>query len=146
MEQVNNSDTNDGNLAMMALKAYENVIDHIRSSGLNFQLQLSPFSAQISLKRSLVKERSGIVLLPPFVTGMLPAHETELKNYKHESFADPLEGKATTVKKETKENDEIENLKFELNKVVIKNKKYEEKVQEQEKEIYDLEKRLKVKN
>ena len=129
---------------MMALKAYENVIDHIRSSGLNFQLQLSPFSAQISLKRSLIKERSG-VLLPPSVTRKLSAQEPWLENFKHESIADTIEGKAI-VKKETQENEQIENLKLELNKVMIENKKYEEKVREQETDIYDLEKKMKVKN
>ena len=37
------------------------------ASNLNFQLQLqmSPFSAHISLKNSLVKERTGVFRLPP---------------------------------------------------------------------------------
>ena len=67
----------------------------------------------------------------------MSAHKTGLENYNHESIVDTLEGKAT-VKKDTKENKEIENLKFELNKVVIENKKYEEKVREQEKDMYKL--------
>ena len=41
------------------------ILDQIKSSNLNFQLSLSPFSAQISLKKSLVKDRSGNCLLPP---------------------------------------------------------------------------------
>ena len=64
MEQFNDSDTYNRNSAMLTLNTYENIIDQIRSSGLNFQMQMSPFSAQISLKRSLVKERCGVNRLP----------------------------------------------------------------------------------
>ena len=55
----------DRNLAMLSSNAFENIINQIRTSNLNFQLQMSPFSACISLKRSLVKEKSGAFLLPP---------------------------------------------------------------------------------
>ena len=64
MDQLNDSDTYNRNSAMLTLNTYENIIDQIRSSGLNFQLQMSPFSAQISLKQSLVKERCCVNRLP----------------------------------------------------------------------------------
>ena len=61
MEQTNDSDLNP---AMLASIAFETIIDKIRNSNLNFQLQLSPFSAQISLKKSLVIEKTGVPRLP----------------------------------------------------------------------------------
>ena len=61
MKQTNDSDLNP---AMLASIAFETIIDKIRNSNLNFQLQLSPFSAQISLKKSLVIEKTGVPRLP----------------------------------------------------------------------------------
>ena len=58
------------NHAMLASTMFYKILDQIKSSNLNFQLSLSPFSAQISLKKSLVKDRSGSFLLPP------PVYET----------------------------------------------------------------------
>ena len=67
MENRINSDMNH---AMLASTMFYKILDQIKSSNLNFQLSLSPFSAQISLKKSLVKDRSGSFLLPP------PVYET----------------------------------------------------------------------
>ena len=50
---------------MLATEAFKQILDKIQSSNLNFQLQLSPFSAQIFLKKSLVKDRAGNILHPP---------------------------------------------------------------------------------
>ena len=101
MEQFNNSDKDVSNPAMLALNVYESVIDHIRSSGLNFQLQLSPFSAQISLKRSLVKERSGLLRCPPALKKELPVHENLRDNLKLvEDDVDTLERNVTVKKRD----------------------------------------------
>ena len=62
MKQENISDKNP---AMLALSVYQNILDQIQSSNLNFQIQLSPFSALISLKKSFVKDRNGDILIPP---------------------------------------------------------------------------------
>ena len=40
-------------------------MDQVKSSNLKFQLQQSPFSAVISLKKSFVKDKSGQILTPP---------------------------------------------------------------------------------
>ena len=61
-----NSDS-DFNPAMLANNAFETLIDQVRNSNLNFQLQMSPFSAQISLKKSLVIDQSGRPRLPPTI-------------------------------------------------------------------------------
>ena len=65
MEKIDDSDRNS---AMLASEVFNNILDLTRSSNLNFQLQLSPFSAQISLKRTLVKDRSGAIRLPAVQT------------------------------------------------------------------------------
>ena len=61
MQETINSDCN---LTMLAMQAFEDIIDNVQSSGLNFQLQISPFSAIISLKKSLVRDRSGNPIIP----------------------------------------------------------------------------------
>ena len=50
---------------MAASIAFNTILDQIRGSNLNFQMHLSPFSANISLKSSLIKNKSGAQLLPP---------------------------------------------------------------------------------
>ena len=50
---------------MAACKAFDKILDCVKSSNLNFCLQLSPFSANISLKKTLVKDKAGFYLNPP---------------------------------------------------------------------------------
>ena len=47
---------------MIAATAFNNIVRLVQLSNLNFKLQLSPFSANIALKKTLVKDRSN----PPF--------------------------------------------------------------------------------
>ena len=49
---------------MIANKIFNDILKQIQDSGLNFQLQVSPFGAMISLKRSLVKDKRGNVINP----------------------------------------------------------------------------------
>ena len=49
---------------MAASIAFNKILQQVQSSSVNFQLQLSPFSAVISLKKSLVKDKAGCYLLP----------------------------------------------------------------------------------
>ena len=50
--------------AMLATKTFNDTIEKVQSSCLNFQLQLSPFSAVISIKKSFVKDKLENVHLP----------------------------------------------------------------------------------
>ena len=57
------------NLNLRPDKSYNGYLQHfwpqqIQASHLNLNLQISPFS--ISLKKSLVKDKSGNILLPPY--------------------------------------------------------------------------------
>jgi chromosome segregation ATPase len=63
MDEFKTSDKTD--LTMITTRTFDNIIGQIQKSNLNFQLQISPFSAIISLKKSLVKDKSGSLLLPP---------------------------------------------------------------------------------
>ena len=62
MEEVIDSDKT---TAMLASTVFYHIINPIQSSNLNFQLQISPYSAKILLKKSLVRDRAGALLLPP---------------------------------------------------------------------------------
>ena len=53
----------DSTPAMLASKAFHDILSKIQSSNLNFQLRISPFSAQISLKKTIVKDKTGAPLL-----------------------------------------------------------------------------------
>ena len=68
-------------MEMSASKTFEVIIDQIKSSNLNFHLQQSPFSAVISLKKTLIKDRSGCTLMPPTSSSiLLKKAEQELEN------------------------------------------------------------------
>ena len=62
MEELINSDFS--NYEMLASQTFDDILNSVQRSNLNFQIQVSPFSAYISLKKSLVKDKSGS-LLPP---------------------------------------------------------------------------------
>ena len=92
---------------MSANIAFTNILSCIQSSGLNYRIQMSPFSANISLKKSLIKTLSGSPILPT-VTGaeinrnVLERELTEMR----ESYEDLLQKLAVAYKKiEDSEND-----------------------------------------
>ena len=68
MNEINSSDCK-----MATSQVFNDIIDQVQKSGLNFQLQLSPFSAAISLKKSLVKDRSGNPLMSPTPHSHIPS-------------------------------------------------------------------------
>ena len=49
---------------MSASQAFDKIIEHVKLSNLNFCLQLSPFSANICLKKTLIKDKGGNYLNP----------------------------------------------------------------------------------
>ena len=44
---------------MVARKTYISIIKQFRDSNLNFQLQLSPFSCNISMQKTPIKDQAG---------------------------------------------------------------------------------------
>ena len=49
---------------MLASKKFDGILREIQASHLNFSIQLTPFSALISIRKSFVTDRSGAVILP----------------------------------------------------------------------------------
>ena len=64
-EKTDKTRISDEDPFMAAKKAFDHILEQIRSSNLNFQLQLSTFSASIYLKKSLVKDK---IVNPQFPT------------------------------------------------------------------------------
>ena len=54
----------DSDYTMIASQIFDKIVNSIRDSGLNFSLQMSPFAATISLKKSLVKDKFGRSVKP----------------------------------------------------------------------------------
>ena len=59
MDQFTDSDLTP---TMAAANTFNNILQQIQSSNLNFQLQISPFSAYISLKKTPAKDKLGVPL------------------------------------------------------------------------------------
>ena len=58
---------------MVASRTFDSILQQIQSSNLNFQLQISPFAANISLMRSPVKDRTGTPILQPKLPSQSPS-------------------------------------------------------------------------
>jgi len=58
----------DSDLTMVTNKSFNDVLQCVQNSCLNYQIQMSPFSAIISLKKSLLKDKSGSPIMPKLQT------------------------------------------------------------------------------
>ena len=54
--------------AMLASRRIDNILHQIQTSNLNFYLQLSPFCAHISPKKTLIRDKYGSYLCPAVFT------------------------------------------------------------------------------
>ena len=57
--------SSDEHVTMAASQAFEGIINQVVASKLNFCLEQSPFSAVIHLKKSVIRNKSGIFQIPP---------------------------------------------------------------------------------
>merc|ERR1719244_1571183 len=65
LQQMENKNRiTDSDVTMRAENNFQAILEQIYNSKLNYQLQLSPFSAVISLKKSFIKNRDGSLILP----------------------------------------------------------------------------------
>ena len=162
----------DFNPAMLASLAFENIIDKIRNSNLNFQLQMSPYSAQISLKKSLVTEKTGVPRHPSTTcyAASNSSLESERKNMQLESKLNNIkveydrvvderdeafarikcletEIERISIKHENENENitEIEKLQIKIKRLSTENIEYRELVKEQTEEINDLKNSVKIK-
>ena len=49
---------------MAVEEAFKNVLNKIQNCGLNFKIEVSPFSANISIKKSFFRDKSGNIITP----------------------------------------------------------------------------------
>ena len=82
---------------MVAKRSFDSILEQVQASNLNFQLQVSPFSATISLKKTLIRDKFGNLLLPP--SPILPNHEV----FEHQNNLLELESENVSLKKEMQE-------------------------------------------
>ena len=138
----------DANTTMMAAEIFENIIFQIQNSHLNFKLNLSPFAANISLKKSLVKNKSGIPLLPranavsdniEFLIEKNHQLENELVCVKNE-FSSKVNKSGTAVCEELEDSRElVKKLQIVNAKLVKEHEIFKTKIKDQETVIEDLE-------
>ena len=64
----------DENPTMIAANTFNSILQQIQASNLNFQIMLSKFTANISLKKTTTKDKSGISLL--FRTSICPKDDS----------------------------------------------------------------------
>ena len=69
----------DVNYAMLATYTFNEILEIIRTSNLNFHIQLSPFSAMISLKKTVVRDRSGNCMPPPFYSSAIRDKDVDIQ-------------------------------------------------------------------
>jgi len=55
----------DSDVTMLATNSFNNILQQIQNSSLNYHLQVTPFSALVSLKKSFIKDKTGKPILPP---------------------------------------------------------------------------------
>ena len=77
-ETMERKQVSDINKTMMATRIFNDILNNIQSSKLNFCLQLSPYSANISLKKTFLTDRSGNVLLPDYAYTAEPSSDDNI--------------------------------------------------------------------
>ena len=83
----------------MAGEIFDNIINQVRNSNLNFQMEVSPFSAAIYLKKSIIKDKSGKFLLQKLSTPKVEQYnEVILRNAALEMDIKNLQGSLAEVK------------------------------------------------
>ena len=70
--------TSDRNPTMVAKRKFDIILEQIQTSNLNFQLQVSPFSAFISLKKTLVKDKFGVPFIPPEAVSLSTGNDSDI--------------------------------------------------------------------
>ena len=104
---------------MEASDTFENLLEHIQNSNLNYKLERSPFSAIISLKKSVVRDKSGNMFSPATNTSFCDRRmQEENKNLRQQ--IENLETKIESLKSDFGCSvDELEGL-YKVNVVLEK--------------------------
>ena len=144
---------------MAASKKFDYILHQIQHSSLNFQIQVSPFSAVISLKKTFIRDKSGVILpnsytddITPYPSEAVPHDTAKLSSLEnevadmHEKFAKlKLKYSAAcenlvVLENELKDRDEkIKTLEAANNSAVAAANKLNKALVEQ-KQLYDKDK------
>ena len=119
---IRNTDS-DFNSTMAACEAFDKVLNCVRTSNLNFCLQLSPFSANISVKKSLIKDKAGF-----YLTNSVVSDQTFIQNQDLE--------KVELAKKLIEQETIIKELKLSLEESVSDCQRAHSTIQRLEKELF----------
>ena len=113
-------------MAREASVVFDHLVQQIQDSHLNFRLELSPFSANISLRKSFIRDKSGTPILPRSFE-YLPATEKFEVDDKDATIRelkvklDQLENvNAALTRNYEEETSESETLKYELNETLAR--------------------------
>ena len=85
------SSSSDFTMAAATSQTFHHLLDQIQNSNLNFHLQQSPFSAIISLKKSPIKDASGMYLMPTIPSSFSEASLSKTEAIFLEQKLDELE-------------------------------------------------------
>ena len=104
------------NPAMFATETFYHLLEQVQKSGLNFHLQVSPFSAVISVKKSFITDKSGKLIMPAprneNVKGIIDRNEKLEMDVKtltklHEDALKDCENAYETIKSLEKKQNEL---------------------------------------
>ena len=148
---------------MAAVKTFNSIVQQVQASNLNYHLQLTPFAANISLKKTNIKDRFGRPIQTEVVPHVDSNHETEalhaqkykleneLANVKRE-FASTvheheklLNDIRATIKSEESDKQELVECKAAIDNLLKENEKLKVTALNKESEIKDLESSIKIK-
>ena len=136
----------------MASRIFNDILNNIQSSKLNFCLQLSPYSANISLKKTFLTDRSGNVLLPDNACTAKPSSDDNIaalvsKNLKLEEENSALRKDLENSIDDCREaRNQLENL---VEKELVKEVKLKEAIKQENFEfenskVKELEEEIKI--
>ena len=64
LDRQNMNEMINSELTMVTNKAFNYVLQSVQNSGLNYHIKMSPFSAFISVKKSVIKNKDGMPIMP----------------------------------------------------------------------------------
>ena len=152
---------------MAAVNTFYSIVQQVQDSNLNYHLQLTPFAAKISLKRTSIKDRFGRPLQSKFqqvdpkeaLSAKICELESELADVKNEFASSVLENDKvlshlrSTIKPDESDLQElaqcratIEELNEARDYLLKENEKLKQIVLNKDREIKDLESSNKIKS
>ena len=106
-------------MSAAASETFDKIIDCVKTSNLNFCMHLSPFSANISLKKTFIKDRAGVYLSAPIISDS--SLQQKVNNF--ETVIDDLNMRLEKAQKEREQA--YETVRILENKLEIKKEKIE---------------------